>query len=48
VSQWWNESYSWYNLENLITHLGRKFHKTEVLPSNVRERSIIVCSGLKG
>ncbi len=47
VSQWWNHSYSWYTLDNLLTHLRRKFHKTEILPSNVKDRSIVVCTGLK-
>ncbi|MDB6058743.1 MAG: hypothetical protein JWO95_2587, partial [Verrucomicrobiales bacterium] len=47
VSKWWNASYSWYNRDNFMAHLGRKFEKLEIVPSNVKHRSIIVCRGLR-
>ena len=43
VSQWYNESFSWYTLDNFVTELQRHFSRVEVLPSNPDPRVLILC-----
>lgn len=43
VSQWYNETYSWYTLDNFVLELKQHFRYVEVLPSNPDPRVIIFC-----
>jgi hypothetical protein len=47
VSEWYNDSYNWYNLENFVLELKRGFSQINVLPSNRPPRSLLLCEGVK-
>lgn len=44
VSKWYNENYSWYNLDNFIVALRNHFTEIETLPSNPEPRVILLCT----
>ena len=44
VSEWYNESFAWYTLENFIVELRNHFREIEVLPSNPEPRVLILCT----
>jgi 2-polyprenyl-3-methyl-5-hydroxy-6-metoxy-1,4-benzoquinol methylase len=43
VSEWYNQSYDWYTLENFIKALREGFSEIKILPSNRPPRSLILC-----
>jgi len=44
VSEWYNESFAWYTLENFLVELRNHFREMEVLPSNPEPRVLILCT----
>lgn len=47
VTEWYNDSYRWYTLENFVQALERGFSKIDVLPSNRLPRSLLFCTKSK-
>lgn len=44
VSEWYNENYSWYSLDNFIHELRIHFKEIETLPSNPEPRVLLLCT----
>jgi hypothetical protein len=43
VREWWNESYSWYTLDNFIFSMKKKFGKVMIYPSFPEPRVLLLC-----
>jgi hypothetical protein len=43
VSEWYNDSFSWYTVDNFTKELQKHFSKLEQLPSNPEPRVMFLC-----